>query len=91
MAAHHPPSDVRAAERSLSHGACGAGWQGQPQAPAQQPAAQPWGQPQQPVAAAPQATAQDPALVARVQGMGLQVTPDMDNNTLQMIVNSAPQ
>lgn len=76
-------------------------WQQQGQAPAQQPPAGQWGQAAAPPAAVPQPAAQqwqqpqpaaqDPQLVARVQAMGLQVTPDMDNNTLNMIVNSAPQ
>lgn len=66
-------------------------WQQQGQAPAQQPPAGQWAQASAPAPAMPQPAAQDPQLVARVQAMGLQVTPDMDNNTLNMIVNSAPR
>ncbi len=75
-------------------------WQNTAAAPPQQapaapvPAAQQWGGPT-PQAAPPQAVtqgpAQDPNLVAFLQSKGIQVTPDMDNNTLQMIYNQLPQ
>jgi hypothetical protein len=75
-------------------------WQHTAAAPPQQapvapvPAAQQWGGPT-PQAAPPQAvtqpSGQDPNLVAFLQSKGIQVTPDMDNNTLQMIYNQLPQ
>jgi hypothetical protein len=68
---------------------------GQPQAPAPGAPAPQWGNPPAapaPAAPAPaQAVYQDPALVARIQAANIQVTPDMDMNTLQMIAASLPQ
>lgn len=66
------------------------GW-GQQQAPAQQPPAGSWGQAPAAPAPAPQAVPQDPTLVAFLTGKGIQVTPDMDMNTLQTIASTIPQ
>lgn len=69
-------------------------WQQQGQAPAPQPVAAPPAWQAQAPAAAPQPpawgqpAAQDPALVAQVQAMGIAIDPTWGNDTLQTIINS---